>query len=568
MAGSKPAKPFISELVDNLEKEYRSPDPEVVAGKTRRFERMLNGVLLPFFGINLFLIGSIVYRGQVGHVLLPIAMFGLLALVWYLLFPNGTRRLAGLHVGGLASAMLMAALAIPYVPAAWGIGLACSVALITVVSRRVVPQGAIVIYATYLPFLVAPGLSGWERLLFELAVLLLMMGIFIPLKMHVASFASLVSATIVGALELDVRGKGDLALIVMMLMFLGAALFYEWRIETKTVSRLREFLGQAVLMFMSLLTIVVLFGADAKIWWSWASASTLIHGCFMAAKRSIDAVRVTWVAVTVAIAIQLEDSLSWPAKALAILGAAGALQIIAVMNQRRFASIVAIIIAASTSILIIPRTDDSVSIHVVVTAMSLVGFLLLSASTWPSPEPIVWWQGFLRPDHVEIVRRFSLGALGQLLRVPLFQTLFAWTRTAFIWLKYFRGDGKLLSLPNVLLTLAHTLGAGTISNQVTLLLLLVSKYNGLELLPMAFVWGLWGLGLLVIGLRREQVYYRLLGSMFLLYPWIVEIFIVRTGNELLLALLSIETGMGLWLAGATIRDAATAEGTDAARRGV
>ena len=88
---------------------------------------------------------------------------------------------------------------------------------------------------------------------------------------------------------------------------------------------------------------------------------------------------------------------------------------------------------------------------------------------------------------------------------------------------------------------------------LVLLLVLEDAPPGLVSLIRAPVWVLWRLGLIVAGSRRRLSYHRLQGTAFMTYPLVTELAFVRSEATLVLALLGIMTGFGMWLGGAVVR---------------
>jgi hypothetical protein len=243
------------------------------------------------------------------------------------------------------------------------------------------------------------------------------------------------------------------------------------------------------------------------------------------------------------------EDLTWYVESLAILGLLAILQLVAVMRGSAFMSGMSLLLAAPVAVRTVSRSDNEVSMHLLVICSLLVGFFLLSARTRLPSAAIPWWRGFLRPNHEAWIRRVFLSAAAQLLRIPFVATVFGWFGIAFTWLKYLVGGASGFSVANLAFAAGHVVGAFILSNQLAILLVPREAEGALALLALAIVWVPWGVVLAVVGAASRRIQYRVLGSAFLLYPALFEALVVKSKDVLLIALLAIATGAGMWLAG-------------------
>lgn len=333
--------------------------------------------------------------------------------------------------------------------------------------------------------------------------------------------------------------------------FVVAAVVYEWRIPQTEVSSLREFLGYGLTMLLAFGVTVTLMDPDEPFtWWLWALATAVYNCLKMIIERLAYPTRACWVAVAFwqCLWTQTPD-LPWYGQVIGTLALAATLHLMANVVDRRFLATLALLIASVAAFPVLIESYRAVSVQVIGSCLLLVAFLLLASNTRPGPEELPWWRGYLRAKHNEQFRRFCLGALAQLLRIPFMGTLFVWIRTGFMWLKYIKGSVDPFSLNDLTFTAAHVLAALVLSNQLVLLLVPKEPPPGLELLIVAAVWVPWGLGLVIVGCRRKLLYYRLLGTAFMTYPLFVELTVVRSEDTLVLALLALIMGFGMWMAG-------------------
>ena len=555
MSSQDKKKPFVDELFEDLEKQYKSPDPKTIAGKVESFERLLNGALLPFFGVNAFFIGSLVYYSQTRSILMPAGLSLVLMAGWLVFFPRAARATAWLHIGALAAILLMLLLAIPNPLAALAFGLAVTAGLTFSVIRGLVPEKATLVYIVYLPIMATTEISQETRLVFELLTLVPMALLFIGFRFHIASLATLVGAVLTGWLELKKVGQGDLSLVIFMGGFVVAAAVYEWRIPRTEVSSLREFLGYGLTMLLTFVaTITLLDPAEPFTWWLWAFATAVYHCLKMIIERLAYPTRAGWVAVAFWFCLwEHTPDMPWFGKVNGTLALAAALHLMANVVGGRLLATLALLIASGAAFSVLFESYRAVSVQVIGSCLLSVAFLLIASLTRPDPEDLPWWRGFLRAEHNEQFRRFCLGTLAQLLRIPFMVTLFMWIRTGFTWLKYIKGNADPFSLADLTFAAAHVLAALVLSNQLTLLLVPKEPPAGLVSLIVAPVWVLWGIGLVLAGCRRKLLYYRLLGTVFMTYPLFMELTIVRSEDTLVLALLALIMGFGMWMAGMLVR---------------
>ena len=548
-------KPFVDELFEDLEKQFKSPSPKTISGKVENFERLLTRTLLPFFGINAFLIGSLIYYSQTESILIPAGLSFALMTVWGIFFPHIERAKAWLHLGGLAAMVLMLLLAIPNQLIALIFALAATASLIFSIIRGLVPEKAIFVYIIYLPIIVAVEIPDDIRLVFELLTLVPMAFLFIKSRLRTASFATLIGAVIAGLQELDIVGQGNLLLMILMGGVVVASIIYEWRIPRTEVSSLREFLGQGLTMILTFIAIATFTGpGEPFTWWLWASVTSVYNILKMIIERLAYPTRAGWVAVNFSVCLWSQTpDLPWEGEAVGTFILAATLHLIANLLPRRFLATLALIIATVPTLFMLFKSFQSVSVQVLVTCILSVAFLLLASHTRPDPEKLPWWRGFLRAEHNEFFRNLCLGTIAQLLRIPFMQTLFSWIRTGFMWMKYIKGNSEPFSLSDLLFAAAHVLAALVISNQLTLLLASGDASLGIVSLIIAPVWALWGLGLIIAGTKREILYFRLLGTIFITYPLFVELIVVRSEDTLVLALLSLIIGFSMWVAGIVVR---------------
>lgn len=561
-------KRFVDELFEDLESRYKRPSPAVLAENVKQFENFLTKTLLPFVGVNGFLIGTIVYEEVVGNIAAPLVLAALLLIGWWLLVPPEQRRAAWLQVGGIATIGLMALIAVPNTLVAVLLGFLWSVAFAVVILRRWIPEHASLVYLGYLPWLVTTQLEPHVRVMFELATVVPMAAVFLMSGRRVASLAAIATAVIVGKLEFSRVGQGDVGLVMLTFAGLVLAIIYEWRIAKTDVSALREFAGHGLPTALAFMAIAAIMDVEeAFAWWLWAAVVALYQGGQYWREGGIHPTRVAWVVLTLAVCTWSQlPSLPWHTKATITLALAAMLHMFAAWRGRAFIATIALLIAAFNAAVVMLKSQDHVALHIVAVGALLVAFFLLAARSRPASETIPWARGFIQPEHAQWLRRIGLGALAQLLRIPLVGAIFGWCRTGFTWLSFATGRPGGLDIGDLAFIAAHAFGAVLVSNQLVLLLSQETS-TGWTSPVLGAVWIPWGVALAIAGSRSGVLFQRVCGMVLIVSPVAAELAFIQSGNTAAIAMLAIMTGVGLWLACAAVSQARQHEDAEPIRVG-
>jgi hypothetical protein len=545
------------EIFDDLDKRWKAPDPEAIGGQVERFDRFLGQLVLPFAGINAFLVGSLVYRSTTQLQAAP-ALLGLLALLaWAALVPQRTRHASSLHLGGVAAVVLMLLLSVPQAGVAWVLGLMWTVAIVVAIGQHAVPERALVLYVLYLPLLAEQAFDGTARIGFQVLTLLPLTAWMVLRRAHAAATAGLVGCAIAGAQSLSWMPRGSAMLVVLCATLVVLAIAYEWRLPAQAESSLRQFLGQGVTVVALLLVFAaVLDLSQHRHLWAWAGTAALLQAAKMAQERLARPTRAAWAAFPLVYCLWFATpGLGWDAEVLGTLLLASAVHAVASAAGSRFTATLALLPAAAAVVPVLERSDAETSLHVVAAGLALAGFFWLASRTRPTAQELPAWRGFIAEAHARQLRAAALAVGAQVLRIPLVSNVFSLLRRLVTWVRYMKGSGGPLTIGDLSLVAAHATAAWVLSQQVSNGLTHAGDPVGARVALAAAVWVAWGLGLYGTGSRTGRVFHRLLGTCFVIAPAVVVIGWVAPDDRTAIALVALVAGVGAWLAGASARAA-------------
>jgi hypothetical protein len=192
--------------------------------------------------------------------------------------------------------------------------------------------------------------------------------------------------------------------------------------------------------------------------------------------------------------------------------------------------------------------SETISATVIVLGLSTaVGVLLISAT--PLMEAALpWWHGFMREKDLECTKNIGLMAGGALLKIPLVTFVFNIFRSAFLWLRYFKGEERHFGLTDILYAAGHGYGALILSRQMQLL---AASRGGSANMQLAFataVWVVWGLAVLSAGIHNDAIYERLVGVALMTVPAALYFPAIKDGSSSL-ALIAVVIGGAFWVVG-------------------
>jgi len=307
------------------------------------------------------------------------------------------------------------------------------------------------------------------------------------------------------------------------------------------------------------------FGRESAPWWIAAGAATAYQWMRGLRDRAHLPLRVTIAALAVSLAIMVDGGLSEYWKMLCLLGVAGALQIASLRTQSNLLSNL-----AALQVLGIALHSLNISISRSGAGVVMLGLLTFSALLMLSHRP-----HFAAPavegaaPEPGMVRRALLVVLGSLLKVPFVAMIFFWARTFFTWLRYMKSPGEPLGTNDFLYAAAHLYGAMLLSTQVELHLLAHGYARDYVSLVLAYLFSVWGLVLVLQGLRTGQIYQRVLGLAFILVLSILSTFSrspmdFNLGGTLFG--IGLVTALACWLILRAVGEAPAAPGGDSVER--
>jgi hypothetical protein len=550
----EPAPDGVEKLLADLEGKFRKPEPGSIAVGAQRFERILNSVLVPFVGLNAFLIGGLALHGLYPNrrALLFACNLGaaLLMACWMYLRRKQSNPLPILFVGALPTFLLAAFLALDVVWVALVLALLVTYAFAALVYTSKIPQAAVPFYVVYLPFLLV-GLQTEQgsRIAIEFLCLIPMGVLFLIRKFRMATSAIMIGAVITAAVE-TARTNGVGLLIALLFPLLALAIWYEIRIPKTDYSSLRATLDEGLVVLLGYLTLFsVGLISDDRLTWTWAIAVTAYEALQCWREKLRYPTRIGVIALTLTIALWVTNRpipVSVPI--------AGALLIAALTNLAalRFGSS---LLSNLGFVLMIPGAvrlyqlgNGKVSATVVVLGLlTTVGVLLISGRP-PLEAALPWWRGFMREKDLEWSKNMGLMAGGTLLKIPLLTFVFNIFRSAFLWLRYFKGEERHFGLTDILYAAGHAYGALIVSRQMQLVAASRGASANMQLTFATAVWVVWGLVVLSVGIRNDAIYERLVGVALMTVPAVLYFPAIKDG-EAPLALIAVVIGGAFWVVG-------------------
>lgn len=550
----EPAPDGFEKVLADLEGKFRKPEPGNIALGAQRFERILNSIIVPFVGLNAFLFGGITLHGLYPNyrALLFVCNLGAALLVagWMYLRRNQPNPWPILFVSALPTFLLAAFLTLETPVLALLPALIVTYVFASLVYMSKIPQTAVPIYVIYVPILLfnlQPEAQGY-RVLVEFLALVPMGILFLLRKFRMAASAVVISAVVTAGAESAAPRTG--ILIALLFVLVALSIWYEVRIPKTDYSSLRALPDEclvALLGYLALRSIGV--GSEDRLTWTWAGAVTIYEAlqCWREKFRYSTRIGVAAIALTIALWVTHRSiPVSVPI--------AGTLLIAALTNLAalRFGSS---LLSNLGFVLMIPGAmriyqlgSETVSATVVVLGLlTAVGVLLISGRP-PLEAALPWWHGFMREKDLEWTKNMGLMAGGTLLKIPLVTFVFNIFRSAFLWLRYFKGEERHFGLTDILYAAGHAYGALILSRQMQLLAASRGSSENMQPTFAAAVWVVWGLAVLAVGIRNDAIYERLVGLALMTVPAALYFPAIKDGSSPL-ALIAVVIGGAFWVVG-------------------
>jgi hypothetical protein len=544
----EPAPDEFEKILADLEGKYGKPEPGNIALGAQRFERILNSFIVPFVGLNAFLIGGIALHklSPNRRLLLFICNLGAALLVAGWMFPRRKQPnpwpilfLSALPTFLVAAFLSLEAPSLALIPA-----LIVTYVFTLLVFTSKIPQTAVPIFVIYLPILLFNLQAEQQgyRILIEFLSLIPMGVLFLVHKFRMAASAVVISAVLMGGAES--------AAPILLFALVALAIWYEVRIPKADYSSLRALPDEclvALLAYGALRSIGV--GSEDRLTWTWAAA-VIVYEAFQCWREKFRfPTRIGVAAITLTIALWVTNR-SIPVSVLI----AGTVLIAALTNLAalRFGSSLlsnlGFLLMIPGGVRIYQLGSETISATVIVLGLSTaVGVLLISAT--PLMEAALpWWHGFMREKDLECTKNIGLMAGGALLKIPLVTFVFNIFRSAFLWLRYFKGEERHFGLTDILYAAGHGYGALILSRQMQLL---AASRGGSANMQLAFataVWVVWGLAVLSAGIHNDAIYERLVGVALMTVPAALYFPAIKDGSSSL-ALIAVVIGGAFWVVG-------------------
>lgn len=550
-------------ILDELDSKYKNPTPESISLQARKFENVLSRFVVPFVGINALILGGLTLYELVdsGRWLLPVcsAVIGgcMLYLVWK---HNGLRSDDySQYVSAAAVLMLFSFLEVPLLGDI--LALAATAGFVAAVLRRRLPEKSVILFAVYFPVLLSYlRADNAERMLLETLVFLPMFLLLMRNGMRTAAVMTVIGGAITGWIELYRQGGGVVALSLMLSAFVIAGIVYEWRLPRQSLSDFRRFVGQGLLMAMIYFLIQsvagISLGANAVVW-LWAVAASAYQALQLRRENMIYPTRIAWIAIAFLCAVWQPFG-AWTGEAASLPGVlqiaislalVSMLQLAAMRARSGFLSAVAVILMLPPAMQSLSGVVYESKIYGLAAGVFVAVALFLLSRRERYQSGLPWWRGFIRDDHVEWFKRVLLVFAGAIMRVPLLSALSSWFRAGWNWLKYFKGEQQPFGFNDAIFVAANLYSVLFLERYLRLF-----DFAGLEyILLAALVWALWGLWLLLWGVRRQTVYYRLLGICFMLGPVLRQEIRSGVDPQLSFAAVGVITGLAFWITGMAVR---------------
>ena len=548
----KPEPDRLEQLLADLERKYQKPDPNVIALGAQRFENILNSIIVPFVGLNAFLISGVVLHEQYPNHRLTLFLGNLAAAVivaaWMYFRRSQPQPFPILFFSAVPTFLLAAFLTIRSPKVAMLLALVVSYGLGALVYSLRIPQGAVPIYVIYLPALLFNLQPGQDYRIATEFLTLIPLGIFfIRRRLRMATSAVVLSAVITASLE-NSESRGLAALIIFLFLLVVLGIWYEIRIPKVDYSPLRAILDQGLLVIL-IYAAFYSFGSWSHdtVTWTWAAAVTAYEAVQSWREKLTYPTRIAVAAIVLTIALWATEK-SVPAS----LPIGGSLLIAALMNLAAL-RLLSSLLSNLSVLLLLPGAwkiyhvgDGSLSATVIVLGFLSTAAGLLIARRPPLPPPRPWWHGFIRKNHLDWSKNLVLMVCGTILKFPLAAFVFNIFRSCFLWLRYFKGKSGQFGLSDIFYAVAHSYGALIWSHQLQLLAAARNASLNTQLTLATSVWVLWGLVLFSSGIRHRTVYPRFVGLAFMISPWILYYPSINEENAPA-ALVSMVVGGAFWV---------------------
>lgn len=553
MADAKPA-PLLDEVFDELEKKYKTPSPEAVGMHASAFERNLHRYLLLFLGSNACIWGllALAQVRDVSPALVPSAAL-LVAIVIAALYRRSASSPAfpATLTGTALTLLLLTALSLKPLLFGDALAIALSGGVIALILQERLPQVSVAFMAVYLPGLLAALGERFltERIAVEALILLPMLAVFIWRRLKVAALSTLAGAVLAGAGALIEAQPGYVGAAALIGVFVAAAVIYEVRVHIARSSTLREVLALGVpvvliyLFVWSLDLAMSLFASGGGLMW-WTSAAIVVayQGIRVRQDAGSLPVRLALAAASLSAAVLIEPGMHEYWKMLALLGIATVLQVMGIQRSSALLTRFAMLIFVSVALYSLNVGTGHYGVSVLMIASLTFAALVLLPRT-PKPAPVAT----SAKEQLSLLRRVGLVVFGTLLRVPFIGWGFFWAKTLFTWLRYFKSSDEPLGVGDLLFAFAQVYAVLILSAQLVLYLRVAGFDSEICALASVFLSAAWGVALVIQGIRRADIYRRMLGITLVVGGPLASVVASSANGKLFYGWLLLGVGLATWV---------------------
>lgn len=551
-----PSQRLVDEIIDDLEKKYKSPTPESIALKAVVFEGLLHRYVLLLAGLNtcaigwevLYRLGALTQLSAAGGALSASGVCAFLAWRW-----RGEDKLPRTLITGTSLAFLLLAASVWGELTALSLIISLAAVVVALAATNRLPEGAAAMFALYLPIVMAFDGGGrfatehpYDQIVSMALIFVPMIGIFIWRHLKLGASCALTGAVLTGASQLT-DASDTAALTSLCALLVVGGLVYEVRIRWTHDSLPREFVRLGMLVAL----VYLLVGAIAA--WFKLDKNALWLAAFLICAYEIPSglrdgaslpYRFVWACLSVTVGLLASDDWQWTSRTLSLLTLCALMQLAGLRVRSRFLSNAAVLYAvgvAAWCLFVGARGYDRDVL--IVGMLTFVGLLLLSTRpVFESAAPALHVQS----GPISLLKRGLLIAGGALLRVPFVGWVFFLVRTGFQWLRYFRSSSEPLSFSDLLFAGAHVYGVVLLMRQVEFFLGQRGFALNDQLLVSAFFAAGWGATLLAYGVWKEDIYCRMIGVTLIIAPTVMQS-VAQIRDNRYYAWIAVGIGLAAWL---------------------
>lgn len=606
-------QPSSQERAQGIASALAEIDPNTIQVRTEKLDGFLNGLMLPFVGLHVAMIGTLILGDDspdeykaLGFVFLLVGL-GIAAIAW-LQWRSDNGQLPRQAPSATFCFLLAAAVTLPWTTiAAVLIALLYGV-LALLVYRKVCSAIEIVFPSIYVALFEVTFWSEDFHLALLLFVACFAMGgaTLARLKKMQYAIGLLIGAAILLVSKIQADVSDEWAIGTVAVLFAAAGGIYELLVGGRQFSNLRHFLSQGVVALLFLVVIaLVMSDSDESLVWIWVVAVAIYSG-IMVSLRPNEGVstRAGWIAITILIGILMDYESSaqgggstW-GPMIACLGLVVGLAYSAKHLGSAFVHNLSQMLLVLLGLLIYVHIRDIedavlpsspadvagndpaalsasarenrpaiVGAAVLVVLAYITGYIMTRAYTYP--KAIAWWRGLIRPRHAVIVRKLFRAATEQVQGIPFVGGFLTAILVAIRSLRYLKGGSAPISFGDLVEIALNIFVA--LSATILLKLWLVPRFVAGDAVAAienanraGFIaaWVSWGILLYLRGVWSNRAQLVFLGVGFVVVPPVKFMAVEQFPQAPFLAAIFMTSGLALCLFGLVRRSTKKRAGSD------